>query len=272
MKNWNNIHSLGPIILKVYSGLGARNRYENELKAHQFLVSRQVSVARKFYSSDRLMTIAFARARGELLNDVIARERRQIDTFYDAAEQIVSSVVIDTGSPIGWPHRPSVNSDMIAVFRSDLEYLSSRVRLLNSHKLFEREIGLLAGRHQVGYDERIMCLSDFSPKNLFISRDRWIVIDLEAPFVGPQDVFWAKTALNLVRDVYEPSLALESAMHCWQKVSNESLGRATLVWGLARMWYFRAVMGSKFKDPSLALEVLHKGGSTKDALKGLIDA
>lgn len=271
MRNWNTTRRFGPFMLKSFRGVAARDRYKNELETLGFLQSRGIAVPSKVFSSAQFTTIAYARVKGLPLTELPCRGE-SIAVLHDAADQLAHRTGLADGMPLGWLHRPNSQSEMISVFRADLERIAAASQRLKVEVNLRDEIDLLTNMQPSPVRTKMLCLADFSPKNLLVDGRRWTVVDLESSIVAPSDVFWAKAAVNTARDIGDPSVAVQQALWFWRRVVSETVGTATIVWALARMLHFRAVVGGPAKDPTPSLEGVRRGHGIHAVLAALANA
>jgi len=195
-----------------------------------------------------------------------------VAALHNSAKQLLNRAAVPADKPLGWLHRPSGEEDIVSVLHEDLLRLPPAARRSNVVIDLREEIDLLNSIPPAPPAGKILCLTDFSPKNLIVDGASWTLVDLESAIVATPDVFLAKAAVNMARDIRDTSLALHQAAWFWDQVKSRSTGRAVIVWALARMLYFRAVVGGPTKDPTSALRAVHSGCDIYEALEALANA
>lgn len=245
----------GPFVIKRLLGKNAQRRFYSELLTRATLKKAEIKFIPVLFSLAPMHLLVMPRYSNQNSSD-------DLDANVHALAAHVRSMATrmkNTDCPDGffWLDRP----DSIRRSVSFKGFLTDQV----GRYVRRYGDGFLHG--QGGYinksfetcpagSDRVLCLHDVSPKNVFFRNHTIVHFDLEGTLVGPSDYFLVKTATNFVRDIGTPGI--KAAEWLLSGCKSPEFVNASLSFSLVRMLLFHQLFGGVL-NPIKALSALANG-------------
>lgn len=265
----NLVNCVGPWVVKRFRGRSSQKRYLSERLMRRLMISRNIGVVPTHFELQIIRTIVMPRIFHPTL--VTKPKYQQLQSLAEHVISLAEVLVFQSDTPqFFWL------GDTASVKHSFSDFLLcelTKYSKTHPNSLF----GQNTSRVQRIFEQAssggtlLYSLSDLSPKNIFLLNSGFIHFDLEMSLVAPIDFLFAKTAINLVRDVRQHDGALSAARFLLDHCENHRNVRAVFAFAMLRMLLYRAVFNTGI-DVGLALNSLCNGCEITHVLEEIAHA
>jgi len=266
--SWNHSFPIGPVFIKWFRGPASKRRFDTEKLMFGVLKELGLPVPELLATLSLGPVIVAQRLKGTAIDKSSDFHSCGVQQFINSIEVVSMNAIVSNTRALGWIHKASTSNYMMDVLAEDIVRI---VRLRADGELTKTASAVLQTFQHIEceYNDRIICLTDYSPKN-FLSFDKvWYLVDFEGAMIAEPDVFYAKTAFNCVRDFSNAEVAMACAETILKHTKNVNLVHATLGWALIRSQAFEGLPAIQLRSTSAALGCLVKGCDPYEVLREL---